>query len=223
LLIFVLAGFAQRTLVGGNGLLGGILAALFFVLHPPTPIFGLRAMLDMPAAFFSTLAMAFALVSGLFILRRLGKPGLTLGLGEAIAVGFAISTKMSALLIWTVALFGAVWHVLRHFKSRQRGLMGASLVHVVFLLGVPVAVFVLSNPFLYNNTLAGIRHLMDLSDIVTGYQANNPEKALLTIPQKLKAFTGLGSCCSALPSVSFGREHDISKHVTGPSRSSVLG
>lgn len=191
-LVFVLAAFAQRAALGANGLLSGILASLSFILHPLIQSSGRRAMLDIPAIFFSTLAMTLAVVSGLAFVRGLVKRSLLLGLGTAVAVGLAISTKMNALLIWLVVLLGAVGIAPRCSESHNRVSIRLLLVHAALQLGVPAAVFVLSNPFVYRNPVNGTRYLLALSSIATSKRQNHPTQALYTITEKLGSFADLG-------------------------------
>jgi hypothetical protein len=191
-LVFALATFAQRSALRGKGLLGGVLASLFFFFHPLIQSFGRRAMLDIPALFFSTLAMALAVMSGLAFIRRLRKRGLLLGIGTAIAVGLAISTKMNAVLIWPVVFLGAMGIASRHFERHGRASIRFLFVYAALLLGVPVAVFVLSNPFLYRDPVSGTLHMLRLSKRVASYRPGFPDKALFTIIEKLEAFADLG-------------------------------
>jgi len=195
LLVLVLATFAQRVLLCGNELLGGILSALFFISHPLIQGWGRRASPDMPATFFSTLAVTLAVMSGLSLMGKLCKRSLMLGLAASVVIGLAISTKMNALLIWPVGFLSLSWVVPRKFEShshRDNGLTKTVLANLVFVIGLPPAIFVLTNPFLYHNTLSGIRHMMGLSAVVRSYRADYPGHALFTIPEKIRAFAGLG-------------------------------
>jgi 4-amino-4-deoxy-L-arabinose transferase-like glycosyltransferase len=170
-----------------NSALAGGLAAALFVAHPLAGMMGRRAMLDMPAASLGTLAVALALLAGLALGRSRGR-ALALAAGSALVAGLAVSTKMNALLAWAAAL--AVWGLAAAFHVRDRRALAAWLGGLLLLAVVPPAVFVATNPHLWRDTAAGVREMLELSDVVAGYRRNNPAAALTSPGQKVEAFLG---------------------------------
>ncbi|MGB0383592.1 MAG: ArnT family glycosyltransferase [Ardenticatenaceae bacterium] len=108
-LLFLLA----RDLTGHRSV--GVVAALLFMIDPLVLYSGLRAMIDMPALFFSLLALwvALRMYDAIYVAAGRGdRPAygtLFWSLGLGVACGLAVGTKLNALLVGVVC---AAWGVL---------------------------------------------------------------------------------------------------------------
>lgn len=171
----------------------GMGAVLLFAASPIVQTSAHRAMMEMPATFFSLLA----LVTAAQYLARIGSDEETPAWSNAIPIGlscgFAVSTKLSALLIPVVLAIWIVlasWARLRYSPEIERDaphgswaarsssgiprylrrLVDTGLVKAAFLgVGLAALVFFASNPLLYHRPIAGTRGILRLASVVATY------------------------------------------------------
>ncbi len=174
--------------------LGGIVAATFFATHPLIWNHGHQAMLDVPAIFFSTLAIFFITVTILRCPKGLSKRSLFLGFAGALSTGLAISTKMNALLTWGVILLVLLIGLIGSwvFKMQQGKRNNYFVIQLLFQLVIPPAIFFGSNPFLYNDSIANLKRMILFSGRIANRRAQLPNAALYTFFEKVNAFSKLG-------------------------------
>ena len=176
-LLFLLA----RELTGSRSI--GVCAALVLLLDPLLVRASQRVMMDVPALFFSLLALwagARLCVGGLDASwRRTAVVTVVTGL----ACGLALATKMNSLLVLAVIL---CWVIL------ARPALDARVLGVTAgLLLACGAVFVASNPFLYTSPFANSLHLLELGQLVTGYEVH-PALELNDWPARIEALLRVG-------------------------------
>jgi hypothetical protein len=161
-LLFVLA----RTLLGSTAV---ALAAALLLLADPFFARSCRSvMLDVPALFFSLLALCAGARLCAVLARGPSSAALwTLALWTAatgVACGLAISTKINALLVPCVIV--AWLGVARPKLDRRTATVAAGL-----LLGA-AGVFVATNPFLWEAPVRNTLHILELGGIVAQYDVH---------------------------------------------------
>ena len=176
-------------------LLGGVTSSVLFAAHPIVWQLSHRAMPDIPAAFFSTLAICLTLATLLLFQKGLFKRSLVVSAVGAVAVGLAISTKLNALLSWgavvlILVVVSATWWLsgkMGEPKGRR-----CFLAYFFLQLSVPWLIFWGSNPFLYKNGIANLQKMIEFGQRIANRRAQLPNAALYTVGDKLKAFASLG-------------------------------
>ena len=187
-LLFLLA----RDLTGHWSV--GVVAALLFMLDPLVMYSGLRAMIDMPALFFSLAAFCFALRMYNRIYEGARRSAFFWSLALGVACALAIGSKLNALLVGVVC---AAWGVLNLFwlysesytssappsqsdKTDLRGLSDqlreykspfwTTLTSGVVVIVLVFVLFVALNPFLYVDTLQNMKHMYEFGQRVAEYE-----------------------------------------------------
>ena len=157
-----------------------VVASLILAFNDNFAVHAHRAMLDVPALFFSAVVI-YAVIKALRSARRS-----TAWVGVAsLSMGLAVSSKMNTLLVYGVLGVAALWLARRAWKRHDVRCSAVTL----FLAGLaPAAVFLALNPYLWHNTGRGLRSLFRLSQIVAGYRPNFPRYALYSLGDKMHAF-----------------------------------
>ena len=186
-LLFVLGSLLTESYSRKLSISMGLLTVLLFFLHPLAWQFGHRAMLDMPALFFTTFAITSLVLSGRYFIRGMASQGVLWGLSASFMIGLGIATKLNALLVWGVIFScytGATFYFFYQKKYRFVKL-------ILFLLGIhfliPLVIFVITNPFLYQDTFLGIQRMLEINSMVS----NQPDH-LATLIEKMNSFIELG-------------------------------
>lgn len=172
----------------GGTPLAGLFAAALFVTAPLAADSARLAMVDMPATAFSLLTLFCGLAA--WQNRAHGRRFLLLIGATAVAAALAAGTKMSNLFAWVapplilVVLQGLGWWGWRGGRPLPWRRFFAALA---VLLALPALIFVLSNPFLYRDTLAGLRHMAGLNEQLALERAAFPDIALYGPADRLGA------------------------------------
>lgn len=172
-----------------GGVLGGLLAAVVFQLNPVCRFYGPCALADMPAMFFTLLALCY--------LERRVAPAWDRGfralLGRSVLfgllAGLATATKLNSAIVVCVAVVAfAVWGVAGAAAIGLRSAFTRTLVMTMTVGVTSYGLFVLVNPQLHRSPVA--RTL----DIVSVWSAKNrlhmskdPGSALPTVGERAKA------------------------------------
>lgn len=161
----------------------GLFAALFLLADPLLARSSRSVMMDVPALFFSLLALCAA--ARLCARIRAGAATATAGwtLAAGIACGLALSTKINALLILGVVL---LWVLM---SGPTRGVRTWAVLSGLLLASG--AVFVATNPFLYPAPIQNTLHLLELGQLVTQYEVA-PFQQLHGLPSRLEALLRVG-------------------------------
>jgi 4-amino-4-deoxy-L-arabinose transferase-like glycosyltransferase len=171
--------------------LGGLGSVVFFLSHPTIWAYSHRAMLDMPALFFSCLSIVLIIKAMSLHLDNTGSKGYLFSALGAATIGLAISTKLNAALIgFTVGLVFIVFFLLEK-KVHSRPMVkhiGRWIPHILFLTVLPIAIFILSNPFLYKHTLKRLALMRGVSDRIADRRGHQTDSALFTLQERLDAF-----------------------------------
>ena len=166
----------------------GLLAALVLLADPLLVRSSRSVMMDVPALFFSLLA----LWGGAQLCRRIQEPdasattGMTLATG--LACGLALATKMNTLLVLGVVLLW-VWVSAPRLNAR-------TLATLVGLALLPALVFVATNPFLYRAPIEGTLHILELGALVAQYDVTHFQQ-LRDWPDRIAALVHVGITTSA--------------------------
>lgn len=124
-----------------------------------------RAMIDTPAFAFGLLAM----VGIVYTLRALRghhvKQTIAAAILTGLACGLAVGTKLNTLLVVGVCVLALLGEALTLLRKRKRYAL-VPLLCLVLIGACTALVVYVSNPFLYVNTLAGVRHLFELGELV---------------------------------------------------------
>ena len=186
-LLFVLSSLLTLSYPRKISIGMGLLTAFLFLLHPLTWSLGHRAMLDIPALFFTSFAMTSLVFSCRSFIQGLTRQGMLWGLVTSFMIGFGIATKLNALLVWGV-IFTCYIGLALYFSYRKnfsfvKRILFISFTHVL----IPLIIFVGTNPFLYQDTFAGIKGMSELNKMVS----NRPGH-LASLGEKVKSFLDLG-------------------------------
>jgi 4-amino-4-deoxy-L-arabinose transferase-like glycosyltransferase len=150
-----------------------------FLSHPYVGRLGKQAMIDMPMVLFSIIAI--------YAIWRGTNPTLTTldalrwGIISGLSGGMAISTKLNAILLLISCLLVGLINVY-YSRSKQSVFL---LLPVLFLLAL---VFFLLNPQLWSDIGAGIRMMIEHSNLIAERRDRFKEAALWTIGDKVGAF-----------------------------------
>lgn len=158
----------------------GVVTAVLFLLHPAAWRLGHQAMLDIPALFFTTFAVLCTLLAARYLVQDTAVKGVLWSLGASLMTGFSLATKLNALLIWAI-IFACYLGLAAYFYYKKNF---SRIFLILFLLGahllIPTAVFVATNPFLYQDTFAGVQQMLAFNRMVLtrpGHLATLAEKA----------------------------------------------
>lgn len=171
-------------------ILSAITVVLLFLPNQTVHFGAFRAMLDAPAAAFSTTAIVLSIITLNRIHQNSLLSGFLFSIGSGIATGLAISTKMNAILSWTSVLASIpAFAILLYMRgkldrNRQRTLIGAWISQLL----IPPIVFVGSNPYLYKNTWRGICQMFAFGNQIIQRKAHLPKYALYTLSDKISSF-----------------------------------
>jgi len=186
-----------------GGVLGGLLAAVVFHLNPVCRFYGPRALADMPAMFFSLLA--------LWYLERRVAPGwngrfqalLGRSVLFALLAGLATATKLNSALVVCVAVVAfAVWGVTGTAAIGLRSALTRTLVMTMIVGVTSYGLFVLVNPQLHRSPVA---RTLDIVSVWSGknrlHMRNDPQRALRTVGERVQAVgrVVLGKSLATLP------------------------
>ena len=188
LIMLILCSLIKSKLLVFTGVFTG---CLLFLTHPEVWKNSHRAMIDMPAIFFSTLAIVLIVNSFMLFNKKQFIKSLLLSAAAATSLGLSISTKMNAFLTWMAVVVAIVLMfviVLLIYKTRRSDSIKYFSLYLVLQLVLPIAVFIGSNPFLYRNSFANIKKMLQFSDIVISRRSNNPDIALYTLSEKATTF-----------------------------------
>ena len=184
-----------------------LLASALFVLQPLVIRDSRRAMLDMPALFFSLLALLLFVYLQLNLEQRQLKRAILLSIATGFALGLGLSTKLSAALTlvvltswWMLVLWGQFMLPVRAptepdgvapvVASWPRRLVLPAITLLLILLTAAITFFAL-NPLLYSQPLQGLKEIMGLASIVRQYDVP-PEQRLDTLAERLLAVYRIG-------------------------------
>lgn len=189
------AGVLTTLLIAALGAMcgrvwAGRLAALLFTFHPEAFICYTNALVDMIALGFATLAV-------LVLVRLWDRPGprsgvggaLGLGVVEGLALGLAVGSKMNALLVMMLA--GLVWVVLlgEIIGGDRRRLASWLALGLAFPLAA--ALFLAINPTMYPDPAAGVRALFATQAEAVRFQAAFLPDHAATLPEKFRTLAEL--------------------------------
>ncbi len=186
-LLFILGSLLTASFSRKLSISMGLLTAFMFFLHPIAWQSGHRAMLDLPALFFTTFAMTNFLLSSRYFIRGLAVRGVVWGLGTSFMVGLGIATKLNALLVWGVIFSCTICLTSYFFYRKNYTFAKLALVLLAAHILIPFVIFVVTNPFLYQDTFQGINRMLELNVMVSSHKDR-----LATPLEKINSFIDLG-------------------------------
>lgn len=195
-------------LTRGN-ILAGLVGSLLFTVNPLVLSFARKAMLDLPGTALGALTVFLCILSVRQPVRS--RSFLFLGLLSALSAGLAIGTKLTSGAAW-VSVFLIYLIVLAinlrkgeglpHLFSRENWQAHLPTIQILFaLIVIPPLIFYVSNPFLFNDPIESLKHMLSLNAIFAKQRAIFPEEALYTVGDRLRALFTLSHGYSAFQAI----------------------
>jgi len=157
-----------------------LLVVGIFLSHDLVGVLGKQAMLDMPIVLFSMIAI-YAIWRGATTTSTTTSDTLKWGIISGLCGGIAISVKLNAgLLLISLLAIGLI--NIYYSRSQQ------SMFLLLPIVLIPPVVFFLLNPQLWSDISAGIRMMIEHSNIIAARRDRFTEAALWTIGDKVGAF-----------------------------------
>lgn len=171
--------------------LGGLAGAAIFLSNPVIWKHSHRAMPDMPALFFSGLAICLLISTLRSHLNKQFCKAYLYSAFCALAVGLAIASKLNAALtgMSIACIFFVIYLIEARLNRSSRSiLIKRWLPHALLWSVLPAGIFILSNPFLYENTLENMETMRSLSDQVTSRRERISSAALYSLQERVGSF-----------------------------------
>lgn len=163
----------------------GLIGSGLFMLHPAIWQAAHRAKLDMPAAFFSVLAIYLSILSVWAIVEKQFRKAIAYSLLGAVVSGLAIATKLNAVYL---LLFAPTLSVLTFIRLKQFSRRTLIPIFSAQLI-LPWIIFILVNPSLQQSPLAGIRDMILFGQSIAERASRNySEDAIPLLSQKWASF-----------------------------------
>ena len=123
-----------------------------------------RAMVDVPALCFGLAVLSLLIYSMHYIRVKYTKAALILSVATGISLGLALGSKMNTLLIAGVVFVIFAIEIIYAVAKKQNVLL--YLACGFLIAGCALTVFILSNPFLYTDTVHGIQHILSMNQFL---------------------------------------------------------